>query len=160
MKLNVLTCYAMQSILYMAKNKRVVPSSELSEKLHISQRYVFQIAAKLRDCGFIITHQGVNGGFALKKEASEISVYDVIMAMEGDMNIPKCIIASPGCGGEPCKNSSLLDTLCHMRDYLDTYLRSITFESLAEMDISGHLPDILRLVETHIDEMKGINYPR
>ena len=154
MRLNVSTCYAMQIMLYLTRNRKSVSSSELSNKLMISQRYILQIAGKLRDGKLLGVKAGMSGGYSLNMQPSAISVYDVISLMEGDIGIPECVTNIPGCG-EPCKTSNLLDTLSVMKDYLDTYLKSITFDSLADMNISGHLPDILGLVVTHIDEMKA-----
>ena len=60
-----------------------MPSSKLSAEIGISQRYLLQIGAKLRDAGFIKTAHGVSGGYELAKAAEEISLYDIITLMEG-----------------------------------------------------------------------------
>ena len=152
MQLNASTCYAMQILLYMARNRRVVSSSELSEKLHISQRYILQFTGKLRDGRLIHTRAGMNGGYTLGKEAAAISIFDVIMLMEGDMNIPDCLTPIPDCGA-PCKSGNLFYALSHMRDYVDTFLKSISFQDLTDTNITGHLSEILGLVEMHIGDM-------
>jgi len=153
MQLNISTCYAMQIMLYLTRSKKTVSSAELSENLLISQRYIVHLAGKLRDGNLIGTKSGMNGGYNLGKLPSAISAYDVITLMEGDMSIPECVTIIPGCG-EPCKNSNLLDTLNIMKEYLDTYLQTITFDKLADMNISGHISEILGLVIAHINEMK------
>ena len=146
MQLNVSTCYAMQIIHYLARNNRVVSSTELSENLQISQRYILQIAGKLRDNGLIGTHTGMNGGYSLCKDSSMISVYDIVVLLEGDMNIPECVA--------PCKNSNLHDALSILKDYMDTYFKTITFDKLANMKIHGQLSEIIGMVGTHIVAMK------
>jgi hypothetical protein len=78
---------------------------------------------------------------------------DYIKLMEGDMSIPECVDRLPGCD-EPCKKTNLLDTLSIMKDYVDTYLKTITFDKLADTDISGSLSDILYMVLAHIEDMK------
>ena len=98
----------------------------------------------------------MSGGYRLNKAPSKFSVYDVITLMEGDMSIPDCTELLPG-SDKPCKNTNLLDTLNIMKDYLDTYLKAITFDKLADTDISGKLPEILDMVRGHIEEMKRIN---
>lgn len=153
MQLNVSTCYAMQVMLYLARSDKVVPSAELSKTLHISQRYILQIAAKLRDGGFISAHAGMSGGYALTKGASFVSAYDIIMLMEGDMSIPECAAPIDGCGA-PCTKSDLFDALYTMKDYVDTFLQTVTFDKLAGMDFTGHLSDILSLVDAHISEIR------
>ena len=69
MQLNVSTCYAMQIMLDLAHNKKIVPSLKLTANLPVSQRYVLQIAGKLRDGGLVSAHPGMKGGYTLAKEA-------------------------------------------------------------------------------------------
>ena len=90
MRLNVSTCYGLQIILYLTRNKKVVSSTELSANLSISQRYIIQIAGKLRDGCLIVTHAGMCGGYTLGKDASDISVYDVFSLLEEGLLIPEC----------------------------------------------------------------------
>ena len=149
MQLNASTCYALQITLYLSKNNRIVSSTELSEKLHISPRYISHIASKLRDGALIGTHAGMSGGYVLNKDVSAISVYDVVVLMEGDMSIPECV--------RPCKNASLHDALSVLKDYFDTYFKTITFNILADMEITGKLSEIITMVETHIVAMKQKN---
>jgi Rrf2 family protein len=143
----------MQIMVYLARNKSTVSSTELSDKLHISQRYVLQIAGKLREGDLITTRIGMSGGYTLGKKAAAISAYDVIAQMEGDLSIPECLTYTPDCE-EPCKRSNLLDTLSAMNDYLNTYLKTITFDKLEDMNITGRLSEILGLVEAHTDEIR------
>ena len=149
MQLNVSTCYAMQIMLYLTRNKKIVSSTELAENLSISQRYILQIAGKLRDGGLIGTHAGMSGGYCLAKEASDISVYNVVVLLEGDIDIPACVT--------PCKHSALHDALSVLIEYLDTYFKTITFDKLAHMSFKGELSEILAMVGTHIVAMKQQN---
>ena len=153
MQLNASTCYAMQIVLYLARSKRIVSSTELSENLNISQRYILQFTGKLRDGGIICTHAGVGGGFTLNMDTADISAYDVITLMEGDLSIPACM-ERLSCSGEPCVKTNLLDTLSHMNEYIESYLRTITFDKLTILDTNGRLPETLDMVRVHIDEIK------
>jgi Rrf2 family protein len=153
MQLNASTCYAMQMMLYLTRNRRTVSAPELADTLHISPRYISQISSKLRDNDLISTHAGMSGGYCLNIEPNEISAYDIIKMMEGDMSIHECIEPKPDCG-EPCMKSNLFDTLSIMKDYLETYLKTITFDKLANLDINGRLSEIFDMVHTHIDEIK------
>lgn len=154
MQLNVSTCYAMQIMLYLTKNKRIVSSTELAGHLRISQRYTLHIAGILRDGGMINAFAGMNGGYSLSRDASSFSVYDIVTLLEGDMSIPDCVMTPvPDCG-EPCCKSDLFETLSIMKELLDSYLKIITFDKLQDMNMTGRLNEILDLVESHIEEMK------
>ena len=121
MQLNISTCYAIQIMLYLTRNNRIVSSTELSENMHISQRYIIKISGKLRDDGLINARAGMSGGYIMSKDPSTVSIYDIVTLMEGDMSIPDCAELLPG-SDLPCKNTNLLDTLNVMKDYLDTYI--------------------------------------
>jgi len=146
MQLNVSTCYALQIMLFLSRNENIVSSTKLSDNLQISQRYILQIAGKLRDGGLIDTQAGMRGGYALTRDSSSISVYDIIALLEGDMSIPQCVT--------PCKNANLHCALNILKEYHDTYLKTITFDKLADMETDGKLSTVIGMVETHIVAMK------
>ena len=83
MQLNRSTDYAIQMLLYLAKVGKTVSSSKLAAAIGVSHRYLLQISAKLRAAGFIRAAHGPSGGLALDKAPEEISLYDVILGMEG-----------------------------------------------------------------------------
>ena len=83
MQLNRSTDYAIQMLVYLAKAGKTVSSSKLAAAIDVSHRYLLQISAKLRAAGFIRAAHGPSGGLALDKAPEEISLYDVILGMEG-----------------------------------------------------------------------------
>ena len=84
MRLNRSTDYAIRVVLCLAKEERAISSSKLSKMVGVSSRYLLQIGARLRGAGLIETVYGPNGGLVLLKPTEEISLYDIIMVMEGD----------------------------------------------------------------------------
>ena len=83
MQLNRSTDYAIQMLVYLAKAGKTVSSSKLAAAIGVSHRYLLQISAKLRAAGFIRAAHGPSGGLSLTKHPDEISLYDVIISMEG-----------------------------------------------------------------------------
>ena len=83
MQLNRSTDYAIQMLLYLAKAGKTVSSSKLAAAIGVSHRYLLQISAKLRAAGFIRAAHGSSGGLKLDKAPEEISLYDIILSMEG-----------------------------------------------------------------------------
>ena len=83
MQLNRSTDYAIQMLLYLAKAGKTVSSSKLAAAIGVSHRYLLQISAKLRAAGFIRAAHGPSGGLKLDKAPDEISLYDIILSMEG-----------------------------------------------------------------------------
>ena len=153
MHINKTTCHALLITFYLVRNNRVVSSTELADNLQISPRYTSLVAAKLRKGGLISAQLGMSGGYSLSREPSAISVYDVMSVVEGGEIVPECLMNIPNCG-EACDNWNLHYSLNTMNDYVVAYLKKINFDVLTDIGISGHLYEILGLVENHIDEIE------
>ena len=83
MQLNRSTDYAIQMLVYLAKNGQTLSSTKLAASLGILHRYLLQISSKLRAVGFIVAVHGSSGGLKIFKNPEESSLYDVILSMEG-----------------------------------------------------------------------------
>ena len=83
MQLNRSTDYAIQMLVYLAKEGKIVSSSKLAAATGVSHRYLLQISAKLRAAGFIRAVHGPSGGLKLVRNPDEINLYDIILSMEG-----------------------------------------------------------------------------
>ena len=72
----------------------------IANRQEISVSYLEQLMGKLRKAGLIISVRGALGGYRLARSASEISVGDVLRALEGTLEAVDC----PGYGAEAsCK---------------------------------------------------------
>ena len=60
-----------------------VAAREMAEKEELPADYTEKILRRLRQAGIVNSVRGVSGGFELARDASEISVKDVIEATEG-----------------------------------------------------------------------------
>ena len=106
MRLNRSTDYAIQMLVYLAKAGKTVSSSKLAAAIGVSHRYLLQISAKLRAARLIRAAHGSSGGLVLIKHPDKISLYDVIISMEGIVQVGKI------CGLEcELKKISLKDIL-------------------------------------------------
>ena len=132
MQLNRSTDYAIQMLVYLAKARKTVSSSKLAAAIGVSYRYLLQISAKLRAAGFIRAAHGPSGGLALDKAPEEISLYDVILGMEG-------IIQTGEICGVP-SDEVLEEMLMLKNEYrkvdcmLERSLKEITFARIMEAD--------------------------
>ncbi len=92
LKLSTKSRYATRILTYIALKSGAEPISaqEISKAEAISADYVEQILSKLKTTGLVISHRGLNGGFSLGRDASSISVSDIITATEGVIAIAPC----------------------------------------------------------------------
>lgn len=92
MKISTKGRYGLRAVLDIAMNSEddVISLSSISERQHISVSYLEQLVAKLRKAGIVKSVRGAQGGYALARPADEISVGDVLRALEGTLNPVDC----------------------------------------------------------------------
>ena len=83
MKINTSTDYAIRILICLAKAGHVVSSSQLSQDLNISSRYVLLVLAKLQNAGMVNAAYGCAGGYTLAYDPGEINIQNAIHVMEG-----------------------------------------------------------------------------
>jgi len=94
-----------QAVLYLASKEgsEVVSSEEIAAELKIPREFVSKILQELTLSGIIISKKGKMGGFSLGKPSSEVSLLDIILAIDGSDVFSKCVLGFPQCSSEtPC----------------------------------------------------------
>lgn len=87
MKMSRTVAYAVQATLQLARapNNRPVPCSRLAAEGEMPERFLLQILRDLVNHGILQSTRGVDGGYALGRGASQISLLDVVEAIDGPM---------------------------------------------------------------------------
>ena len=77
--------YGLVAMFVLAQEQKNKPLQlkTLSEKREIPANYLEQILADLKKSGLVKSFRGAYGGYALAKEASEISINDILISVEG-----------------------------------------------------------------------------
>jgi Rrf2 family iron-sulfur cluster assembly transcriptional regulator len=98
--------YGILSMLYIAKESKpgeYISIRKISTELNISFAFLTKILQILTQKGILHSVRGAKGGVALAKPTTEISMYDVIKAIDGESMFVDCILGLPGCGElKPC----------------------------------------------------------
>src|SRR5699024_5849548 len=76
-------------------------ASELATELHLSTPTVSKILKTLAREGLLSSSRGVNGGYILKHSPTEITMSDVIAALEGPIALIECAELPGQCSLEP-----------------------------------------------------------
>ncbi len=85
MKLSRTVGYALQATLQLAEAEpgTPVPCSRLAAQGRMPERFLLQILRNLVTHGILHSTRGVDGGYALERPASDISLLDLIEAVDG-----------------------------------------------------------------------------
>ncbi|MFC1612533.1 RrF2 family transcriptional regulator [Patescibacteria group bacterium] len=71
------------------RGKYAAPTTLISERLDLSQRYLEKVAKKLKAADILESYRGSAGGYRLKKKI--VSMLDVIRAIEGEIKVLECV---------------------------------------------------------------------
>ena len=69
----------------------------IAEQEDISEKYLWQIARSLKDGGYIHAAPGAHGGYRLARPATEITLADILGALEGDIALVDCTASPASC---------------------------------------------------------------
>lgn len=82
--------------------ERLFNAPDLAAETRLPLPMVSKILKQLTRAGLLESHRGVHGGYSLSRPAPEISVVEIITALEGPIAMTECSSEAPGvCCTEP-----------------------------------------------------------
>lgn len=88
--------YAIRAILYLAEkdpNLRA-STSQIAEQKHIPPSFLAKIISQLSIAGLILTSRGARGGVSLARPADQISIMEVVEAIDGPIALNQCTFST------------------------------------------------------------------
>ena len=140
--------YALRSLTELAfyaseGDTRLVTCERLATDLSIPAKFLESILRTLRQAGIVASQRGVEGGFRMAKDPAEVSVADVIRALEGPLAAVR---------GAPPEDATYGGRAEHLRDVwvatraaLREILESVTLADILSGDMP---PQVLAQLET------------
>lgn len=105
MKITTRSEYGLMAMYYLKENyvKRPVAIAQMVADLGLSQTYLEQLFRLLKNVGIVESFRGKEGGYKLAKDPSEISVGQIIRALDGDIELSsKCKDGGHTCSQVEC----------------------------------------------------------
>lgn len=98
MKISTKGRYGLEALLDMAINSASghVNLKSIAERCNLSEAYILQLFLTLRKAGIIDSIRGAQGGYTFSKSLQEISVAEVLIALEGPLAPVECILNKDG----------------------------------------------------------------
>lgn len=130
MHISTKTGYALRAISELAQSPSRQPVSikRICEKQHLPIKYIEQIFRKLKQHGLIHSIQGAKGGYLLAKSANQISLQDIMQAVDEQYSTTYCDhLENDYCKGFPCGFRELWDEI---KDHLHHYFNSIKLDAI------------------------------
>lgn len=150
MKLTTKGRYAVTAILDVAlKSKRdPISLADISVRQDISLSYLEQLFSKLRKNGLVSSVRGPGGGYLLGRDASDISIAEVILAVNEPMDATRCQGQGNCDDGQTCLTHQLWQDLS---EQINQFLRGISLASIIEQN---EIKEISERQEVQFEEQR------
>ncbi len=106
MLLSKRSVYGIRAALLMASHHDAspyLPAREISSRLGISHHYLPKVLQELTRAGITQSLRGPNGGVALKRPPADITLRDIVAAIEGNQSPVSCPLSGEVCSpADPC----------------------------------------------------------
>lgn len=135
MKVSTRGRYGLRAMIELAKNDNsgAIPLRIIAENQDISEQYLEQLFVNLRNSGLVKSVRGANGGYLLKKSAEDITVREILVALEGPINIVDCVADESLCDfSNECATHELW---IELRQRIEDLLSNITLEDLKQRSL-------------------------
>lgn len=131
LKLNRITDYAVVVLAQMAREpNRLVTGPQLAQDSAMPMPTVAKVLKDLTREGVLVSERGAHGGYRLARPPSEITVLQIIRALEGPVSLTACVDGTEG--------NCDVESLCPMRGNWDrvngairTALESVSLADMA-----------------------------
>lgn len=123
--------YAVRAVQYLANLEEGVlaSTSKIAEERMIPSSFLAKIIAQLSIAGILQTSRGAKGGVRLAKPPKEISLLEVIEAIDGPLALNDCVHQYPQCEFDDCPVRSVWVEVQHE---LVTKLKAATFDQFIQ----------------------------
>ena len=140
--------YGLMALKYLAEQAQCPSSAQsisgaasakaIADAYHIPPQLLAKILQTLAKAGLLVSHAGTNGGYALARQAHEISAFEVIRAIDGPLFITSCITIHGAC--DLAGHCTIKEPLRKVNDSIKDLLSGIRISDLAEAADAEHRP--------------------
>lgn len=131
MRLTTKGRFAVTAMIDLAMQQRTDPVTlaEISQRQKISLSYLEQLFAKLRRRALVDSTRGPGGGYSLAKDMAQMSVADIILAVDEPIDATQCR------GKENCQDDKKCithDLWAKLNEHILDYLGGVTLRQLVD----------------------------
>jgi len=129
------TDYAMRILFCLAKNGRRMDAATISDAMSVSLRFSLKILGKLAAAGIVTSYKGVRGGYELARPADQITLKDVVDAIEGrPYAISRCLGSDYECNRGASGCCAFQEVWGEITETVNRRLAGLTFADMVARD--------------------------
>lgn len=122
--------HAIRALTFLAMQKEgtYMGAAAIADEINAPRNYLGKLMQTLTQSGILLSLKGYGGGYALSRSPKEISLFDVIDAIEGLGGEPDCFFGwKQCCDANPC---AIHDRWKHIKAAFYQMLRDVSIENL------------------------------
>jgi Rrf2 family protein len=135
-----LAMHAMAYIALRGDNENL-PVGIIADELRVSEAYLSKVMQRLSKVGLVVSQRGPSGGFVLNRPAKNISLIEILEAVDGPIFNHNCVLGRKRCERGGC---ALGDLFSHVTYQVQSFMRS------------RNLSDMLGSEQAHSSYLAGL----
>ena len=121
--------YAVRAVMYLAsKGDQRIATSTIAEEQHIPPSFLAKIISQLSIAGLLHTSRGARGGVTLAREGKDITLLEVVEAIDGPIHLNECVESVDACSF--AHDCPMRPIWCEAQEGLVKRLKSTNFADL------------------------------
>ena len=117
-------CRAIVQLALLPPDEATITATAIAEKRNIPEKYLVHILLELKKAGLVSSVRGAQGGYKLAKKPTDISLLDIVLAVDGPLLSPA-----------PCEDDTsdeLAQTWAEAGKEMEQVLGQITVQTIAD----------------------------
>jgi Rrf2 family nitric oxide-sensitive transcriptional repressor len=136
--------YALRAVVHLADQAPAGRTTdEIAEITRVPKAYLSKVLQALGRAGIVESHRGIGGGMMLTKDPAQLTILDIVNAVEPINRIRTCPLGLPKHGRRLCPLHSRLDKALAMVE--DAFRKTTLAEVLAEPTKSRPLCEVIQV---------------
>ena len=120
--------YALQALVFLAQEERLISAKEISEKQRIPYQYLRKILQKLIGARYVESKEGGQGGFRITTDPAKIKLVDVMKVFQGEVQLVDCMFQKKICHSK--KTCILREHIKEAEELVIKKLKGVTIKDL------------------------------
>ena len=89
----------------------LVSNRDIADFLRVSEHSLAKVHQRLVHAGIIQATRGPGGGFTMARPSSQVSLLEIVEAIEGSYRPSECLLGRPSCTKDNCVLGALSDSI-------------------------------------------------
>lgn len=135
--------YALLILSFLHQHKSGGTARAIADQFGLSRSFVANILKELCQSGFVASHRGVKGGYALARDAATVSLAELLETVEDGFRLTVCNTVHVEGEDEPCSHASSCTVKGPMAEVYERLMGVLRGVTLAELFAPGSRPSPL-----------------